>query len=397
MPNTEQLEHSMPVAPVKLLTTGSARELASKVNSHLVDFRKTLNNNVKGDPAFHGYMEDNYMIEVNCPRFGSGEAKAILSTSVRGKDIFILMDVCNHSITYTMNGYTNHMSPDDHYQDLKRIISAINGKAHRINVIMPFLYEGRQHKRNGRESLDCAYAIKELMDMGVSNFITFDAHDPRVQNSVPLRGFDNFTPPYQFVRALLRTEKDLTIDKEHIIVISPDEGALDRAVYFANVLGVDTGMFYKRRDYSTIVNGKNPIVAHEFLGDNIAGKDVIVIDDMISSGGSMIDTAKQLKKMNARRVFVCCTFGLFTDGLDAFDAACAEGYIDRIVTTNLCYQPPELLQKSYYVQADMSKFIASIIDFMNHDASMSNIYTPTDKIHQILAKYNKHEVDPMDI
>lgn len=397
MPNTEQLEHSMPVAPVKLLTTGSARELASKVNSHLVDFRKTLNNNVKGDPAFHGYMEDNYMIEVNCPRFGSGEAKAILSTSVRGKDIFILMDVCNHSITYTVNGYTNHMSPDDHYQDLKRIISAINGKAHRINVIMPFLYEGRQHKRNGRESLDCAYAIKELMDMGVSNFITFDAHDPRVQNSVPLRGFDNFTPPYQFVRALLRTEKDLTIDKEHIIVISPDEGALDRAVYFANVLGVDTGMFYKRRDYSTIVNGKNPIVAHEFLGDNIAGKDVIVIDDMISSGGSMIDTAKQLKKMNARRVFVCCTFGLFTDGLDAFDAACAEGYIDRIVTTNLCYQPPELLQKSYYVQADMSKFIASIIDFMNHDASMSNIYTPTDKIHQILAKYNKHEVDPMDI
>lgn len=391
MPNIEQLEHSMPVAPMKLLTTKSAMNLASKVNSYLVDFRKTLNNNVKGDPAFHGYMEDNYLIEVDCPRFGSGEAKATLSTSVRGKDIFILMDVCNHSITYQMNGYTNHMSPDDHYQDLKRIIAAINGKAHRVNVIMPFLYEGRQHKRAGRESLDCAYAIKELMDMGVSNFITFDAHDPRVQNSVPLHGFDNFTPPYQFVRALLRTEKALTIDKDHIIVISPDEGALDRAVYFANVLGVDTGMFYKRRDYSTIINGKNPIVAHEFLGDNIAGKDVIVIDDMISSGGSMIDTAKQLKKMDANRVFVCCTFGLFTDGLDAFDAAYDQGFIDKIVTTNLCYQPPELKGKPYYVEADMSKFIASIIDFMNHDASMSNIYTPTDKIHQILAKYNRHE------
>ncbi len=391
MPNIEQLEHSMPVAPMKLLTTKSAMNLASKVNSYLVDFRKTLNNNVKGDPAFHGYMEDNYLIEVDCPRFGSGEAKASLSTSVRGKDIFILMDVCNHSITYQMNGYTNHMSPDDHYQDLKRIIAAINGKAHRVNVIMPFLYEGRQHKRAGRESLDCAYAIKELMDMGVSNFITFDAHDPRVQNSVPLHGFDNFTPPYQFVRALLRTEKELTIDKDHIIVISPDEGALDRAVYFANVLGVDTGMFYKRRDYSTIINGKNPIVAHEFLGDNIAGKDVIVIDDMISSGGSMIDTAKQLKKMDANRVFVCCTFGLFTDGLDAFDAAYDQGFIDKIVTTNLCYQPPELKEKPYYVEADMSKFIASIIDFMNHDASMSNIYTPTDKIHQILAKYNRHE------
>ena len=293
MPNIEQLEHSMPVAPMKLLTTKSAMNLASKVNSYLVDFRKTLNNNVKGDPAFHGYMEDNYLIEVDCPRFGSGEAKASLSTSVRGKDIFILMDVCNHSITYQMNGYTNHMSPDDHYQDLKRIIAAINGKAHRVNVIMPFLYEGRQHKRAGRESLDCAYAIKELMDMGVSNFITFDAHDPRVQNSVPLRGFDNFTPPYQFVRALLRTEKELTIDKDHIIVISPDEGALDRAVYFANVLGVDTGMFYKRRDYSTIINGKNPIVAHEFLGDNIAGKDVIVIDDMISSGKTAQEDGRQ--------------------------------------------------------------------------------------------------------
>ena len=397
MPNTEQLEHSMPVAAMKLLAPRAALPLAEKINFHLVEYRRNLKNNVKNDPAFHGYMEDNYLMEVDCPRFGTGEGKAVLSDSVRGKDIFLLTDVCNHSITYTMNGFTNYMSPDDHYQDLKRIISAINGKAHRINVIMPFLYEGRQHKRNGRESLDCAYAIKELMDMGVSNFITFDAHDPRVQNSVPIKGFDNFMPPYQFIRALLRMEKNLIIDKEHTIVISPDEGALDRAVYLANVLGVDTGMFYKRRDYSTIINGKNPIVAHEFLGDNVDGKDVIVIDDMISSGGSMIDTARQLKKMNAKRVFICCTFGLFTDGLTAFDTAYEKCYFDRIVTTNLCYQPPELKGKPYYIEADMSKFIASIIDFMNHDASMANIYTPTDKIHQVLAKYNNREVSGLDI
>lgn len=386
----------MPVAPIMILTTQAALPLAKKINSYLVEFRQNLDNSFKNDPAFYGYMEDNYLFEVDCPRFGSGEGKALLNHSVRGKDIFILTDVCNHSITYSMNGFTNHMSPDDHYQDLKRIINAINGKAHRVNVIMPFLYEGRQHKRTGRESLDCAYAIGELMDMGVANFITFDAHDPRVQNSVPIKGFDNYTPHYQFMRALLHTTNDLLIDKEHTTVISPDEGALDRAVYFANVLGVDTGMFYKRRDYSTIVNGKNPIVAHEFLGDNIDGKDVIIIDDMISSGGSMIDTAKQLKKMNAKRVFICCTFGLFTDGLDAFDKAYEQCYFDRIITTNLCYQPPELKEKPYYQEADMSKFIASIINFMNHDASMSNIYTPTEKIHTILAKYNNREEDALD-
>ena len=396
MPNIQELETSMPVAPIKILTTQAALPLAKWINSYLVEFRQHLNNSFKNDPAFYGYMENDYLIQVECPRFGSGEGKAILNTSVRGKDIFILTDVCNHSITYQMNGFTNHMSPDDHYQDLKRIISAINGKAHRINVIMPFLYEGRQHKRNGRESLDCAYAIEELMSMGVSNFITFDAHDPRVQNSVPIKGFDNYTPHYQFMRALLHSEEDLIIDKDHTIVISPDEGALDRAVYFANVLGVDTGMFYKRRDYSTIVNGKNPIVAHEFLGDNIDGKDVIIIDDMISSGGSMIDTAKQLKKRNAKRVFICATFGLFTDGLAAFDEAYEKCYFDRIITTNLCYQPPELKDKPYYQEADMSKFIASIINFMNHDASMSNIYTPTDKIHNILAKYNNREEDALD-
>ena len=387
MPNIQKLEQAMPVAPIKLIATKSMETMAKNINQYLVEFRRDLNNKFKNDPAFHGYMEDDYLLPVSCPRFGSGEGKAVLQDSARGKDVFILVDVTNHSITYKMNGFTNHMSPDDHYQDLKRIISAINGKAHRINIIMPFLYEGRQHRRTGRESLDCAYMLKELNDMGISNFITFDAHDPRVANAIPIKGFDNFTPPYQFARALLRAERDLLIDKDHLIVISPDEGALDRAVYFANVLGVNTGMFYKRRDYTRIVNGKNPIVAHEFLGENIDGKDVIIIDDMISSGGSMIDTAKKLKSMNAKRVFLCTTFGLFTDGLSMFDEAYEKCYFDRIVTTNLNYQPPELMDKPYYLQADMTKFIASIIDFTNHDASMTNIYTPTEKIHQVLEKY----------
>ena len=388
MPNIQKLEQAMPVAPIKLIATKSMETMAKNINQYLVEFRRDLNNKFKNDPAFHGYMEDDYLLPVSCPRFGSGEGKAVLQDSARGKDVFILVDVTNHSITYKMNGFINHMSPDDHYQDLKRIISAINGKAHRINIIMPFLYEGRQHRRTGRESLDCAYMLKELNDMGISNFITFDAHDPRVANAIPIKGFDNFTPPYQFARALLRAERDLLIDKDHLIVISPDEGALDRAVYFANVLGVNTGMFYKRRDYTRIVNGKNPIVAHEFLGEKIDGKDVIIIDDMISSGGSMIDTAKKLKSMNAKRVFLCTTFGLFTDGLDMFDEAYEKCYFDRIVTTNLNYQPPELMSKPYYLQADMTKFIASIIDFTNHDASMTNIYTPTEKIHQVLEKYN---------
>lgn len=391
MPNLHELEAAIPVAPLKIVATESAAKLAGRVNQYLIEFRKTVNNLAKNDPAFQGYVEDNYLAEASCPRFGTGEGKGVFHESIRGKDVFFLVDVCNHSITYKMNGYINHKSPDDHYQDLKRLIAAAYGKAHRINVIMPFLYEGRQHKRTGRESLDCAYAIEELSNMGVSNFITFDAHDPRVQNAAPLAGFDNFTPPYQFIRALLHTEEDLIIDKYHTVVISPDEGALDRAVYFANVLGVDTGMFYKRRDYSMIVNGKNPIVAHEFLGDNIDGKDVIIIDDMISSGGSMLDTARQLKSMNAKRVFICCTFGLFTDGLAAFDEAYEKCYFDKVVTTNLTYQPPELKGRPYYVEADMSKFLASIIDFMNHDSSMANVSTPTEKIHELLAKYNNRE------
>lgn len=391
MPNLLELEHALPVAPLKLISMQGAAALGQKVDAYLADYRKTIHNIHKSDPALHGYTEKSYLLDVKCPRFGSGEGKALLNESVRGKDLFILCDVTNYSITYTMNGYTNHMSPDDHYQDLKRIIAAANGKAHRINVIMPFMYEGRQHKRSGRESLDCAYALEELADMGISNFITFDAHDPRVMNATPLNGFDNFSPNYQFARALLRSEKDMIIDKDHTVVISPDEGALNRAIYLASVLGVDTGMFYKRRDYSTIVNGKNPIVAHEFLGDNIDGKDVIIIDDMISSGESMIDTAKQLKERHAKRVFICCTYGLFTNGLDAFDKAYERGDFDKVITTNLNYRIPELLERPYYIEADMSKFVASIIDFMNHDISMTNVLTPTEKIQKILSLYNERK------
>ena len=390
MSKLRELENAMPAAPLKIVALPSVEKLGNRINDYLVDFRKKIKNDkVKEDPAFHGYSEKNYLAQVELPRFRSGEAKAVFKESVRGKDLFIIVDVCNHSITYDAYGYTNHMSPDDHYQDLKRVIAACNGKAHRINVIMPFLYEGRQHKRNGRESLDCAFALEELRDMGVSNFITFDAHDPRVQNAIPLKGFDNFTTPYEFMKALLNSEDDLIVDKEHLIVISPDEGALDRAIYFATVLGVNTGMFYKRRDYSTIENGKNPIVAHEFLGENLDGKDVIIIDDMISSGGSMIDTAKQLKEMNARRVFICCTFGLFTDGLDAFDEAYEMGYFDKVFTTDLTYLPPKVYSKPYFVDVDMSKFVASVIDFMNHDVSLSNVLATTDKIKDFLNAYNE--------
>ncbi len=381
------LKNAMPVAPLKLMVLNSAAELGNQVNNYLVNFRSKVNNVYINDPAFQDYSEENYLFHFSTPRFYSGEGKAVLDETVRGKDVFILVDVCNHSLTYTMNGYTNHMSPDDHYQDLKRVIAATNGKAHRINVIMPFLYEGRQHRRTGRESLDCAYAFKELTQMGVSNFITFDAHDPRIQNASPLSGFDNFTAHYQFLRALLHSQKDLQLDKDHIIVISPDEGALDRAIYFSTVIGADTGMFYKRRDYSTIVNGKNPIVAHEFLGNDIEGKDIIIIDDMISSGESMIDTARQLKSMNAKHVFICTTFGLFTNGFDAFDKAFADGVFDKVITTNLCYRPLELLTKPYYLEADMSKFLASIIDFLNHDLSIEPVTTPTEKIRHIIKLY----------
>ena len=291
-----------------------------------------------------------------------------------------MVDVCNHSLTYSVNGHLNHMSPDDHFQDLKRIIAAANGKAHRVNVLMPFLYESRQHKRTKRESLDSALALQELIDMGVSNIFTFDAHDPRVQNSIPLHGFDSFNPPYQFMKALLKAEPDLKVDKEHLMIISPDEGAMQRAVYFSNVMGVNMGMFYKRRDYSTIVNGKNPIVAHEFLGEHLDGKDAIIIDDMISSGESMLDVARKLKERKAKRVIVCTTFGLFTDGLEKFDEYYEKEYIYRVITTNLNYRNPELLTRPYYLEADMSKYLASIMDILNHDLSVNKVRNTTKKI-----------------
>ncbi|MBR4168472.1 MAG: ribose-phosphate pyrophosphokinase [Lachnospiraceae bacterium] len=384
----DQLEDKMPVAPLQLIVHKSCEKLGTEVNDFLVESRKMLNEEHKDGPEYHDYERDSYMTNFVCPRFGTGEGKAELKESVRGKDVYILADVVNHSLTYRINNYVNHMSPDDIYSDVKRIIAAIAGKAHRITVIMPFLYESRQHKRYSRESLDCAVVLMELHAMGVDNIVTFDAHDPKVQNATPLCGFDNFTPPYQFIQALIHYEKDLIIDKEHLIVISPDEGALDRAVYFAGVLGVNTGMFYKRRDYSRVVNGKNPIVAHEFLGDDIDGKDVIIIDDMISSGGSMLDTARQLKEMNAKRVFICCTFGLFTDGIKAFDEAYEKCWFDKIIVTNLNYHTPEINGRPYFIEANMSRFLASIIDYLNHDAALSAVHTPTDKIRTILDIYN---------
>ena len=387
MPNIELMEKKLPIAPLKLAVMDSCKDLGQKVNDYIVSFRQNSFHEVESSPLYMNYKTDNYLVDCQCPRFGSGEAKGLLKESIRGTDLFIMTDVCNYSLTYTVNGYVNHMSPDDHFQDLKRVISASTGKTRRINVIMPFLYESRQHKRNKRESLDCALALEELTAMGVSNILTFDAHDPRVQNAIPLKGFDSFTPAYQFMKALFRAVPDIKPDKDHLMIISPDEGAMHRAVYFSNVLGVDMGMFYKRRDYSTIVNGKNPIVAHEFLGDDVTGKDVIIIDDMISSGESMLDVAKQLKERHANRVFVCTTFGLFTDGFDKFDDFYNKGYITKVITTNLNYLPPAALEKPYFVTADMSKFLALIIDSLNHDISISSVMNPTDKIHTLLEKY----------
>ncbi|MBO6000062.1 MAG: ribose-phosphate pyrophosphokinase [Lachnospiraceae bacterium] len=387
----QQLERKIPNSSLALIPLESCQILGEQVNSWLSQFRKADHSIVKSDPAFSGYVKNDYRLHVDLKRLDTGEGKAILLDSARGKDIYILVDITNHSITYEMNGFINHMSPDDHFMDLKRVISAINGKARRINVIMPFLYEGRQHARSGRESLDAANMLQELVDMGIDNFITFDAHDPRIQSVAPLFNFDNFNTPYQFLKSLMRAyPDDLIVDKDHTVVISPDEGALDRAVYFANVIGADTGMFYKRRDYSVIVGGKNPVVAHEFLGSDLSGKDAIVIDDMISSGGSILDTARQLKEKHANRVFLCTTFGLFTDGLDVFDKAFEHGDFDRVVCSNLTYLPEELFSREWFVEADMSKFLANIIDFMNHDESITNVSAPTDKIHEILAKYNRH-------
>ena len=389
MPNNDPMERSLPVAPIRIAALAGCQELAEEVDKKLVKLRRESLEERKGSvPMPKGYVEKTYLVDCSCPRFGTGEGRGYINESVRGADLYLMVDVTNYSLTYMVCGHENHMSPDNHFQDLKRIISAANGKAHRINVIMPFLYEGRQHRRTKRESLDCALALEELSKMGVGNIITFDAHDPRVQNSIPLNGFDNFYPTYQFLKALVRSVPDFHLDNDHLMIISPDEGAMSRAVYFSNILEVDMGMFYKRRDYSTVVNGKNPIVAHEFLGDKVTGKDVVIIDDMISSGESMLDVARQIKERGAARVFVCCTYGLFTDGMDKFDEYYKKGWIDKVITTNLNYRIPELLDRPYYVEANMSRYLANIIDLINHDESVDKVRSSNEKILELKKRLN---------
>ena len=390
MPNQIVLENTPPIAELGLIPHKSFTTIGNKVNEYLLQWRHER----KCDQSIitlAGYKSDSYIVEADCPRFGSGEGKGLIKQSVRGIDLYILVDVTNHSLTYKVCGHENHMSPDDIFCDLKRIIAASMGKAKRITVIIPFLYEGRQHRRSARESLDCAMALQELVDMGVDNIITFDAHDPRVQNAIPYHSFETVSPTYQFLKGILKNCKDLKLDNENLMIISPDEGGTNRAVYMASVLGVNVGMFYKRRDYSRIVDGRNPIVAHEFLGNDVTGKDVIIVDDMISSGESMIDVATELKKRNANRVFVVATFGLFTSGMAKFDKAVEEGTIYKVVTTNLTYLNEETLSRDYFISCDMSKYIAYIIDTLNHDCSISELLNPYDRIERLITKYKAGE------
>lgn len=386
---SENYYDGLPVGRLGIIPLESCSTLGKKVNDYLVSWRKEREH--KSTAILHEYQRDSFIIPSEVPRFGTGEAKGILGESVRGDDIYILVDICNYNMTYKLFGQESHMSPDDHFQDLKRIIAAVGGKARRINVIMPFLYESRQHKRSGRESLDCAIALQELVNMGVDNIITFDAHDPRVQNAIPLHGFETVQPAYQFIKNILRHGSDMQIDSQHLMVISPDEGGMKRAIYMANNLGVDMGMFYKRRDYSTIVDGRNPIVAHEFLGADVSGKDMIIIDDMISSGDSMIEVATLLKKRGARKLYLCSTFGLFTNGLEKFDRAYEQGLFTKVLTTNLVYQAPELLSKPWYVTCDLSKYIALLIDTLNHDSSISALLDPVERIQRVLNKFKNNE------
>ena len=387
---TSEFIERIPVGPLALMPLDSIQPLGQKVDEYLSTWRTQRESDHKETIAFNGYQKDSYIVQAKVSRFGSGEAKANILETVRGVDLYLMVDVMNYAQTYSLFGQVNHMSPDDHYSDLKRVIAATTGKAKRINVIMPFMYESRQHKRTGRESLDCAMMLQELHAMGVENFITFDAHDPRVMNAIPQDSFDNISCSYQFIKAILAHVEDLDIDKNHMMIISPDEGGMSRAIYYANVLGIDMGMFYKRRDYSKVVNGRNPIVAHEFLGADVEGKDVFIIDDMISSGESLIDTAKELKERKARRVFACCTFGLFTSGFNKFDQAYANGTLNGVFTTNLIYQQPELLTKPWYVSVDMAKYIALIIDNLNHDMSISTILDSSQKINDKIAAYRTH-------
>ena len=389
MKRHDKLMNTIPVGTLGIIALESSKSMGDAVNNYIVNWREDRFKENTSMTSFKGYHRDDYLLEVSCPRFGSGEAKGLIKESVRGSDLYLLVDVCNHSLTYKMSGQVNHMSPDDHYQDLKRVIAAVGGKARRITVIMPFLYESRQHRRSARESLDCALALQELVNMGVESIITFDAHDPRVQNAIPLNSFETVQPTYQFIKALLNNVPNMQMNASHLMVISPDEGAMGRAVYYANVLGIDVGMFYKRRDYSRIVDGRNPIIAHEFLGSDLEGKDVIIVDDMISSGESMIDVATELKRRKANRIFVAATFGLFTSGLEKFDQAYESGLIYRVLTTNLVYQTEELLSREYYINVDMSKYIALLIDTLNHDQSISEFLNPTERIQNILKKYNQ--------
>lgn len=389
MSQQDKFANSIPVGTLGIIALESSRGIGKKVDDYIVDWRLKREHENYSVLEFAGYQRDSYLLEASCPRFGTGEAKGIIKESVRGHDLYLLVDVCNHSLTYTVCGQVNHMSPDDHYQDLKRIISAVGGKARRITVIMPFLYESRQHKRSTRESLDCALALQELTNMGVESIITFDAHDPRVQNSIPLKSFETVTPAYQFIKALLKNVPDIKMDSRNMMVISPDEGGMGRAIYYANILGVDMGMFYKRRDYTKIIDGRNPIVAHEFLGSDIEGKDMLIIDDMISSGESMLDVADELKRRKAGRIFMLTTFGLFTNGLEKFDNAYKEGKLYRVLTTNLIYQSKELLTREYYIDVDMSKYIALLIDTLNHDSSISNFLDPSERIQKVLKQYGQ--------
>ena len=387
MQRSQRVLETIPTGSLGLIPLKSCQKLGQQVNDYLVKWRHSIELEHKSNIAFNGYERDSYLIEAQVPRFGSGEAKGSIKDSVRGNDLYILVDVCNYSLTYKLSGHMNHMSPDDHFQDLKRVIAAIGGKARRITVIMPYLYESRQHKRTARESLDCALALQELTRMGVENIITFEAHEPRVQNAIPLHSFETVTPAYQLIKGLLSHVDDLQIDSEHMLVISPDEGGMNRSVYLANVLGLDMGMFYKRRDYTHVVDGRNPVIAHEFLGTDIEGKDIIVVDDMISSGDSMLEVVGELKNRRAGRIFIFSTFGLFTNGLERFDEAYEKGIISKVLTTNLVYQPPELLERPYYISCDMSKYIALLVDTLNHDVSISELLDPYERIQALLSKY----------
>lgn len=384
--STKELS-TVPVGRLGLIPTDSCRPLGEKVDEWLVKWRNERTHPEIDSFSFEGYQRDSYTIQVQTPRFGSGEGKCVISESVRGDDVYILVDVCNYSMSYPIGNYTNLMSPDDHFQDLKRVIGAIGGKARRVNVIMPYLYEGRQSKRIGRESLDCASALHELISMGVENIITFDAHDARIQNATPLHGFETVQPSYQFIKALLHNEEGLHLDNDHFAIISPDEGSMSRAIYLANILGVDMGMYYKRLDYSKFVDGRHPVAAYEFLGPKLEGKDMILIDDMISSGDTVLKIASLLKERGAGKIYICSTFGLFTDGLDKFDEAHQAGVFDKLLTTNLVYQPPKLLEKPYYITCDMSKYIALIIDTLNHDLSVSHLLNPVDRIKRCVDNY----------